>query len=61
MVFHCVNTLIEFRMNFIKDDDQCLLHPKIDYVKGQSNGKKIVRQFIDWVSSIFYYLLLTVF
>ena len=62
MVSHRVYTLIEFRMNFIKDDDQCLLHPKIDYVKGQSNGKKIVRQFIDWVSSIILRILMfTVF
>merc|ERR1711970_896756 len=42
--------LTEFRMNFIKDHDQCLLHPKIDYIKTQSGGKKITRQFIDWNS-----------
>merc|ERR1712180_215869 len=44
--------LTELRMNFIKDDDQYLLHPKIDYVKGQSGGKKIIRQFIDWNSQV---------
>jgi len=54
MMIHCVYTLIELRMNFIKDDDQCLLHPKIDYVKGQSRGKNIIRQFIDWVSHILF-------
>merc|ERR1711937_178194 len=38
--------LTGFRMNFIKDDDKFLLHPKIDYVK----SGRITRQFIDWNS-----------